>query len=300
MKKTINTMKNTIAEQIMEIKDLDTLDNMKKFIEEKLEERKAVIELCDEAKEIMKNKNFGFIKENFETLSEGLFGNVRGRSLINRYISEIKKNKTMRSVYGLYEALRKVKDPSNVTSLLREWTENNPIDKKEYSNGISKLASILAEGYIISEKEMQDKVNDDNVEYNKAVMEIAEGKMKRNDIGNYFNNVSLIKDHINETKNMRSDAFGDAIDRLEKEVLSKTESKAVSEAVDEEKEDTYRRYKDKCLNELRSIEKRLLDEGDNEGVAHIKEFIEGVEKKEFCEETIWNDVKNFEDLPKCF
>ena len=84
----------SINEKINDIKTLEELDTLQNTLNEKIEVRRRVLNLVAEAKKVA-GKSFGYIKESFENLSPKLFKSGEGKSVIKKYTSAIKENKSL-------------------------------------------------------------------------------------------------------------------------------------------------------------------------------------------------------------
>ena len=68
----------TIYEQIKTTKDLDSLEEIRKKVNDACNERAEFINMCNRANDLSE-KSFGYIKEAFEGLSPELFESPLGR-----------------------------------------------------------------------------------------------------------------------------------------------------------------------------------------------------------------------------
>ena len=99
-------MEKNIYQEIKNLKTLKEIEDFRNSIDEAINEQVENIN-ANNFISSLKDKDFGYIKENFENLSNDLFKTKKGRNIINNYINCIKTSQPLTKMHQIYECIRK-------------------------------------------------------------------------------------------------------------------------------------------------------------------------------------------------
>lgn len=295
-------------------KTLESLNAFRQEINEACDKRAEVIITTDKANEISK-KPFGYIKESIEALSPELFGSKSGRSLLSKYASLVKSNKSLSSMQMLYENIRKANKSSDVDFFINSMTSTDwNIDKKELKEGLDKIGDVLAKAYITVGKDMADSLlPEENVALNSAVQYIVENKKTSKNLANYSAAVKVLRENIEKNENTGNVFENKSLDAsVVTKLLEAYNEKYGTELTDEEKaiikevadsktpKEVFNKYKNSCMEKVNEVKSTFEASGDKESVKKLDSIYEQVSKKEYSAETIGEDICNLVEISKIF
>lgn len=295
-------------------KTLESLNAFRQEINEACDKRAEVIITTDKANELSK-KPFGYIKESIEALSPELFGNKSGRSLLSKYASIVKSNKSLSSMQMLYENIRKTNKCSDIDFFINSMASTNwNIDKKELKEGLNKIGDVLAKAYIAVGRENADSLlPEENVALNNAVQYIVENKKTNKNLANYSAAVKVLRENIERNGNAGNIFEAKTIDvSVISKLLESYNEKYGVELTDEEKaiikevadsktpKEVFNKYKNSCMEKVMEVKNTFETSGDKESVKKLDSIYEQVSKKEYSAETIGEDICNLVELSKIF
>ena len=302
----------TIYEKISNAKDMESLENIRKSINEACDERKKVIEICTRANELSQN-SYGFLKEAFENMSPKLFESKEGKKVISKYTKLMKENKNLSSLHALYENVRKADGNSDIDFFVNNIvTHDWNINKKSIDEDIKKLGKVIAEGYITLNGDCEDVLPKENRKLSNALNFIAENKKSSKNIFEYSDAVKVIRDSINEKKEQRKKSMFEDVDRIAERLvnefnekyegeLNEEETKALKElAENTNSEEVFNKYKKMCDDRLTEAKQNFEKEGDIESAKKISTIQEQVAKKSFSDEHVGEDICNLIEMTKLF
>lgn len=295
-------------------KTLESLNAFRQEINEACDKRAEVIITTDKANEISK-KPFGYIKESIEALSPELFGSKSGRSLLSKYASLVKSNKSLSSMQMLYENIRKTNKSSDVDFFINSMTSTDwNIDKKELKEGLDKIGGVLAKAYITVGKDTADSLlPEENVALNSAVQYIVENKKTSKNLANYSAAVKVLRENIEKNENTGNVFENKSLDAsVVSKLLEAYNEKYGTELTDEEKaiikevadsktpKEVFNKYKNSCMEKVNEVKSTFEASGDKESVKKLDSIYEQVSKKEYSAETIGEDICNLVEISKIF
>lgn len=295
-------------------KTLESLNAFRQEINEACDKRAEVIITTDKANEISK-KPFGYIKESIEALSPELFGSKSGRSLLSKYASLVKSNKSLSSMQMLYENIRKTNKSSDVDFFINSMTSTDwNIDKKELKEGLDKIGDVLAKAYITVGKYTADSLlPEENVALNSAVQYIVENKKTSKNLANYSAAVKVLRENIEKNENTGNVFENKSLDAsVVTKLLEAYNEKYGTELTDEEKaiikevadsktpKEVFNKYKNSCMEKVNEVKSTFEASGDKESVKKLDSIYEQVSKKEYSAETIGEDICNLVEISKIF
>ena len=114
----------TIYEQISKTKDINSLEEIRKNVNEACDKRAEFINMCNRANELSE-RSFGYIKEAFESLAPELFETKKGKKIMKKYAETILENKNLSSLHTIYENIRKMHNGSDIDFFVNEISSKN-------------------------------------------------------------------------------------------------------------------------------------------------------------------------------
>ena len=301
-------MKN---EYINSLKTIDSVEQYRKEINESCDERISRINILNKASDLSK-KDFGYIKECFESLSPALFKTIEGRKIINKYTTTIKEDKTLATLHSIYEGIRKTDKNSDVDYLINNIiNENIKLNTKQVNESTSKLGNILAEAYITLNENNEDILPKENVKLDNAIKFITENKKTLKNVSEFSLASKVIREEIekHETINIFENRNIDVIltelltdfNKKYSDKLTEEEKKMVKELSENtNKEEVFKKYKDICLNKITEAKNNFEKEGNVDSVNKLSSISEQINKKVYSEETIEKDICNFIEITSIF
>ena len=299
-------------ERINNAKSLNELDALQNEINEQFDTRRRVLKLVEEAKE-MGNKSFGYLKESFENLSPKLFKSEDGKAVMKKYTKVIKENKSLSSLHKLYENIRKAHTGIDIDYFVGTLCETNwNVKENELTEGLNKLAGIVAEGYIVVGEGAGKYLGTENDRLDGAIEFIAENKVGPKNLVKYSEAVKVVREAVEKNGNI-ADSFKKETD-LDKTIEDLVAKYSKDEYTDEEEkeqlqnqiarsgdeETVFTKKKTDCLNSLDEAIKKYEDGEHADELATLKKIHEQVSAKSYNPETIGPDICNFVEMSKLF
>ena len=196
----------SINEKINNMKTIEELDAYQNELNEKFDTRRRVLNLIAEAKELG-GKSFGYLKESFENLSSKLFRTDEGKAVMRKYTNVIKENKSLSSLHKLYENIRKAHSGIDFDYFVGTICETNwNVKAKELTEGMEKLAGVVAEGYIVVGEGAGKYLGTENDRLDGAIEFIAENRAGQKNIVKYSEAVKVIREAVEKNGNI-ADSF---------------------------------------------------------------------------------------------
>lgn len=299
-------------EKINSVKTLEELDALQNEINEQFDTRRRVLNLIAEAKE-MGNKSFGYLKESFENLSPKLIKTGEGKSIIKKYTEAIKENRSLSSLHKLYENVRKAGSDVDADYFVGALCETNwNVKANELNEGMTKLADIVAEGYVIVGEGAGKYLGTENDRLDNALEFIAENTLSQKNIVKFGEAVKVIREAVEKNGNI-ADSFKKETD-LDKTIEDLIAKFSKDEYSDEEEKDMLKNQiarcgdeetvfttkKTDCLKSLDEAIKRFEDGEHGDELSTLKKIHEQVSAKSYNPETIGPDICNFVEMSKLF
>jgi hypothetical protein len=295
---------NTLYETIKNINDIDTLLSLKNEFNTVCEKREKELQVIAESEKLNTN-SFLFIKESFANLSPSLIKTKKGATIINKYVNEHKKNKELQKMFLVYENLTTANKTMNLDDFINEMKEMvGNIDTKALNEGISRLNTILKEGYVEVGEEAKNAISTHNNEVlDESVKYVFNNTKKLDNITRFNLCVNEIKNFINENKvqpiSFKSKVSVDEIlENFNREFSAENMSeedykltKLIYES--ENKEELFETYKNECINKINEV---IKNDPSQETCDQLLEFRTRISKKEFNPDTIGLDIANFIEL----
>ena len=302
----------SINEKINNMKTIEELDAYQNELNEKFDTRRRVLNLIAEAKELG-GKSFGYLKESFENLSSKLFRTDEGKAVMRKYTNVIKENKSLSSLHKLYENIRKAHSGIDFDYFVGTICETNwNVKTKELTEGMEKLAGVVAEGYIVVGEGAGKYLGTENDRLDGAIEFIAENKVGQKNIVKYSEAVKVIREAVEKNGNI-ADSFKKETD-LDKTIEDLISKYSKDEYTDEEEKDmlanqiarsgdeeaVFIKKKTECVDSLDEAIKKYSDGNHDEELSTLKKIHEQVSAKSYNPETIGPDICNFVEMTKLF
>lgn len=302
----------SINEKINNMKTIEELDAYQNELNEKFDTRRRVLNLIAEAKELG-GKSFGYLKESFENLSSKLFRTDEGKAVMRKYTNVIKENKSLSSLHKIYENIRKAHSGIDFDYFVGTICETNwNVKAKELTEGMEKLAGVVAEGYIVVGEGAGKYLGTENDRLDGAIEFIAENKVGQKNIVKYSEAVKVIREAVEKNGNI-ADSFKKETD-LDKTIEDLISKYSKDEYTDEEEKDmlanqiarsgdeeaVFIKKKTECVDSLDEAIKKYSDGNHDEELSTLKKIHEQVSAKSYNPETIGPDICNFVEMTKLF
>ena len=302
----------SINEKINNMKTIEELDAYQNELNEKFDTRRRVLNLIAEAKELG-GKSFGYLKESFENLSSKLFRTDEGKAVMRKYTNVIKENKSLSSLHKLYENIRKAHSGIDFDYFVGTICETNwNVKAKELTEGMEKLAGVVAEGYIVVGEGAGKYLGTENDRLDGAIEFIAENRAGQKNIVKYSEAVKVIREAVEKNGNI-ADSFKKETD-LDKTIEDLISKYSKDEYTDEEEKDmlanqiarsgdeeaVFIKKKTECVDSLDEAIKKYSDGNHDEELSTLKKIHEQVSAKSYNPETIGPDICNFAEMTKLF
>ena len=302
----------SINEKINNMKTIEELDAYQNELNEKFDTRRRVLNLIAEAKELG-GKSFGYLKESFENLSSKLFRTDEGKAVMRKYTNVIKENKSLSSLHKIYENIRKAHSGIDFDYFVGTICETNwNVKAKELTEGMEKLAGVVAEGYIVVGEGAGKYLGIENDRLDGAIEFIAENRAGQKNIVKYSEAVKVIREAVEKNGNI-ADSFKKETD-LDKTIEDLVSKYSKDEYTDEEEKDmlanqiarsgdeeaVFIKKKTECVDSLDEAIKKYSDGNHDEELSTLKKIHEQVSAKSYNPETIGPDICNFVEMTKLF
>ncbi len=302
----------TIYEQISKTKDINSLEEIRKNVNEACDKRAEFINMCNRANELSE-RSFGYIKEAFESLAPELFETKKGKKIMKKYAETISENKNLSSLHTIYENIRKMHNGSDIDFFVNEISSKNwEINKNTVTEDVNKVGKVLAEAYIMVGNKSEELLPSTNKKLDNALEFIAENKKTNKNIAEYSDAVKVIREYIEskegeETNNSYGDIDATAENLINgfnekySNQLSENEKNMLKELSESDnKESVFNKYKASCQEKLDEEIKKFINDGDSESANKMKKIQEQVSKKVFSEDTVGTDICNLMEMMDIF
>lgn len=298
------------VDKINTFKTINEVEEYRKKINEACDRRANLISVYEKADELS-NKDFGTIKEAFETISPELFKTNEGRSIMKHYTDTIKSSKNLSALHSLYENIRKANANGDVDFFVNGIaSENWGVDKKTVAKDCKKLGRVLAEGYIqIGGSTILPKSDEPLAN---AVKFISENVKSSKNIAEYSDAIKVIRDRVNGNNTSDNVFESRNIDDIAKELVEEFNKKYSSELNEEEinalkevsstddRASVFNKYKDLCVAKLSEAKESFDSEKNEAASTKISSIIEQVSNKKFSVETVGSDICGMIELSNIF
>ena len=155
----------------------------------------------NELMESLYNYPLGSLRNLFESVSSTIYDTKGGKKLISAYINVIRENKSLRTAYSIYEAIKKPKYVTDVKLYLSEsFNMGNGISNSEIVKGKKELVSIIAEAIKESGLKYDDVCNvlNEDKDVNDTIMYMLKTKKTVKNLNERTNRIDKISKWVSE------------------------------------------------------------------------------------------------------
>ena len=261
-----------------------------KLMKESVEAYNKYKECCS-LPESNRNKTFGELNYILESQLVNLF--KHNKKALRECTLLMKEDNNLRSAFKFIDAMRKYNCDGSAHNYVKESLELSKINKKDFRESVNKLADLLSKHEISGEQ-----LDEDTIKYFEACDNALSEEKKLTNLTDYTNSVNLIASYIESHKSPIKESkksIETISEEFEKKIanLTEDEQSLVKDIIDFKQpmvevrqEKLFNRFKNECLNTVNSLMSEGNDE-EKEGLAAIKEQLEN---KEYCKETIIEDI----------
>ena len=290
-------------------KDLTSLkESLNAVIDKKIAEQQLTEKL-----DSLKGLSFGEYKSLFECVMPGLCDTVEGKKILGSYVSLIKENKAVNSIYRVLEgtSFSNCDDATITAYAIGGLLEN--VNKKQLLEGEKKMYNILmrachATGKPITCESIDNALNESKT-LNDAVSYLSHHANSTNvkTINEKSHSIKVLSEFINECKEdanqvitenkTNSELMSDLNSLLENNSHSKWENDVIKDimvcnAAGNDKSQLFETYKNKCIS--------IIDEMDDDDDVSKKARLHGMKQqlmeKKYNQETLIDDLFKLAEL----
>jgi hypothetical protein len=280
---------------IQETMTMDELNKLKTDFLLECNKREKRLEVGDLLNKI---NNFTNAKQIFESLVPTLMTLKEGKPLIKKYVSLMKENKSLKTIYAYYEGIKSNESSENKKNYITEALSiGSPIQMNEYVNGLKQTINLIAESFkLLGDDFILNNVKfDENSEkLNESLLYLSSTKKTIKNLNEYFNHINIVTENIIKEEK-QSDINLDAT--LEELIPQQTQSNE-NDVIDsifttENKNETFQQYKNICL-EMINNQKSLTQ--DKEVLFKLTEMENKLQNKNYSYDTFTKDVFYMKEL----
>lgn len=276
--------------KLNEAMQMDNFVLADKLMKESVEAYNKYKECCS-LPESNRSKTFGELNYMLESQLANLF--KHNKKALKECTLLMKEDNNLRSAFKFIDAMRKYNCDGSAHNYVKESLELSKINKKDFRESVNKLADLLSKYEISGEQ-----LDEDTVKYFEACDNALSEEKKLTNLTDYTNSVNLIASYIESHKSPIKESkksIETISEELEKKIanLTEEEQSLVKDIIDFKQpmveirqEKLFNRFKNECLNTVNSLMSEANDD-EKEGLATIKEQLEN---KEYCKETIVEDI----------
>lgn len=288
-------MKNTNYKQIIQqANTLAELENIKNDFISECQKRESRIKVSEMLHKI---DNFGLAKNVFESITTSLLSKKEGKGLINKYVSIIKENNSLKTLYAYHEGLNEnetsISKKSYITEALSIAT---PIDNKEYIKGVGQIINLISESFKLLGDDFvlnNIKIDENAKMLGDSLVYLSTTKKTIKNINEYINHINKVTDTIVEN-NVKTINVDSTLEEIVSEMNKKNDNVNINEIFSvEDKESVFKNAKNICI-EMISYQKK--QNSDNEIVGKLIEMEEKLSKKEYNYDTFTKDMLYMTEL----
>lgn len=288
-------MKNTNYKQIIQqANTLAELENIKNDFISECQKRESKIKVSEMLHKI---DNFGLAKNVFESITTSLLSKKGGKGLINKYVSIIKENNSLKTLYAYHEGLNEnetsISKKSYITEALSIAT---PIDNKEYIKGVGQIINLISESFKLLGDDFvlnNIKIDENAKMLGDSLVYLSTTKKTIKNINEYISHINKVTDTIVEN-NVKTINVDSTLEEIVSEMNKKNDNVNINEIFSvEDKESVFKNTKNICI-EMISYQKK--QNSDNEIVGKLNEMEEKLSKKEYNYDTFTKDMLYMTEL----
>lgn len=280
------------------IKKTNTLEELSSLKEKFLHECNLQENKIKVANIIANIGNFIDAKRIFEAVTPSLLKKKQGKALINSYVSTIKENRSLKTLYALYEGLKDNKTTEDKKNYITEaLVISEPLSSDEYISGMKNIVKNITESF----KLLGDEFVLENIKEDKTSTMIGESLIYLLTTKRNIRNLNEHMMHVNNVSEVLCESAkgGINVDKtLEEIVTGLKENASIGKNIDsifetDDKEQAFEETKKVCL-EMISKQKSLSN--DNEIITKLTEMENKLSVKAYNFESFTKDMIYMNDL----
>lgn len=256
----------------------------------------------------LSTQSFGAIKDVFESITDKLYGNAKGKRIIGEYVKAIREGKNVSDVYSIYEFVYHSPNITNPELFLNEALGiASEIDSKAFIEEKKRVAKVVSEAVKFagcSASDVEESINK-NYGINEAIDYLVLNPKSLRNLDEYVNKFDYVEKHLVE--NMRGEKSNDA-ERSGKELindlneslngLEEWEKPAISDIAivklsKRDPSELFESYKNACLEKL---DENIESEKTTEMKSHFETMKSQLAEKKYNENTLYEDIITLSEL----
>lgn len=263
-----------------------------------------------ELMENLYNYPLGSLRNLFESISSNVYDTKGGKKLISEYINAIKGNKSLRTAYSIYEAVKKPKYVTDVKLYLSEsFNMSEGIDKAELNAGKKSLVSVIAEAVKESGLKYDEvcAILNEDKDVNDTIMYMLSTKKTVKNLNERTNRIDSISKWVSARvpnrdidESVSNKELVDGIGNLfENNGLEHWENETIKDLTlsilsGDDGSKIFETYKNDCINILsEQIDSENISVEEKSRLVSMKE---GLVQKEFSKDTLAEDLLKLSKL----
>lgn len=286
--------KNNYMQSIINANTLEEVALIKESFLAECEKREQKILVSNILGQI---QNFCGAQTMFESLIVPLMKEKGGKQLINKYITTIKENKSLKTLYAYHEGLKANKTSETKKAYITEALSlSKPIKYNEYIKGVGDIIGVISEAFkILGDEYILEHINNDKISESigQSLVYLATTTKSIKNLNEYISHVENVSETIVESTNKDIN-----IDLSLEEIVSEMTKNVQNTNVDtifntDDKEKTFCETKDVCLE---MIKQQKSQTNDTEIVTKLTEMESKLQKKQYTFETFTKDMLYMTEL----
>lgn len=249
---------------------------------------------CSSIPDANRSMSFGELNYMLENELPNLFS--KNKAALKECTKLIKEDKNLLSQFKFIDSLRKYNCNGNAKEYVNESLSlvKNSIDKKTLKESMDKLALLLAKYEIGGQT-----INEDISRYFKDCEKVLVEDKKLSNLTEYTNAINSIADYIESHKSPIAEnkkSIEAMSEDLEKKManLTEEEQSLVKDIIDfkqpkveQKQKDLFNKFKNECIETISGL---IGESGSEDDIDSLQAIKEQLESKEYCKETIVQDI----------
>lgn len=241
--------------------------------------------------------NFCGAQTMFESLIVPLMKEKGGKQLINRYVTTIKENKSLKTLYAYNEGLKVNSTPDAKKAYITEALSlAKPIRHNEYVKGVGDMISLISEAF----QTLGDQYVLENISYDKSadalgqsLVYLASTNKNLRNLNEYISHIENVSEVISESK-VQTINVDSTLDEIVSEMTQQVKNNSVDSIFNtDNKEKTFCEAKDTCLH---MIKQQKTNSTDVEIINKLIEMEDKLQKKSYVYDTFTKDMLYMTEL----
>ena len=248
--------------------------------------------------------NVGEMKYIFENISDKLYEDRDGKSVIKKYVKTIKENTGLKNFYTLFETIKNINGVNDSSVFLNEAVK---LSKKITKSEENKLRDIIKEGVRLSNMsndELKSIMEDYTSNIDREISTILLEKCTPKNVLEYSNSIDKVRTMLGDRCNTVNESKEDPKEIVEKlnglvdESFEQWERDVIRDVslytvANKDKSELFENYKNECLN---LISETLEQCESVEEKSRFETMSESLTKKEYSEENFTTDMMKLSEL----